>query len=55
MEACLVVLICPLVLLMYSALAVNSMSVNVRMKPSSQLSAQLTELLVPDVYLAQVS
>ena len=55
MEACLAVLLCPLEPLMCSALAGNSMSVNAEMKLLFQPSVQLTELLVPDVYLAQVS
>ena len=55
MEACLAVLLCPLEPLMYSASAENSMSVNAEMKVLFQLSVQLVELQVPDVYLAQVS
>ena len=55
MEACLAVLLCHLEPLMYSALAGNSMSVSAEMKVLFRLSVRLTELLVPDVYLAQVS
>ena len=55
MEACSAVLLRCLVPLMWNALAESSMSVNAEMNPSFQLSAQLIELLVPDVSLAQVS
>lgn len=55
MEAYSAALLCRLVPLMWNALAESSMSVNAEMNQSFQLSVQLTELLVPDVYLAQVS
>lgn len=55
MEACSAALLCHLVPLMWSALAERGTSVNAEMNQSFQLSARLTELLVPDVCLAQVS